>query len=163
MGRTWFLSAQDGPHVGPMNLAIRVTMTEYRGQYCVCRWPDTKSASKSKSSSAAYMLGRLSFTAWIEMLKPKESLYQHMLSNDLLTLNIVVNVKSIHSLVGFVAFHHCRCYKCSRILTKVWLCFYAFVSIRPLRAPTFVVIHIKLHFIFAIFVVTNSFLCQAHA
>ena len=34
MGPTWVLSAQDGPHVGPMNLAIRdVTMetkvTEY--------------------------------------------------------------------------------------------------------------------------------------
>ena len=27
MGPTWVLSAPDGPHVGPMNLAIRVVST----------------------------------------------------------------------------------------------------------------------------------------
>ena len=27
MGPTWVLSALDGPHVGPMNLAIRVGMS----------------------------------------------------------------------------------------------------------------------------------------
>ena len=27
MGPTWVLSAPDGPHVGPMNLAIGVTIT----------------------------------------------------------------------------------------------------------------------------------------
>ena len=29
MGPTWVLSAPDGPHVGPMNLALRVT-SEYQ-------------------------------------------------------------------------------------------------------------------------------------
>ena len=29
MGPTWVLSAPDGPHVGPMNLAIRVVANTY--------------------------------------------------------------------------------------------------------------------------------------
>ena len=41
MGPTWVLSAPDGPHDGPMNLAIReVTWHQYYeiGHGCVCRW-----------------------------------------------------------------------------------------------------------------------------
>ena len=34
MGPTWVLSAPDGPHVGPMNLAIRVNMQ--LNVHCVC-------------------------------------------------------------------------------------------------------------------------------
>ena len=31
MGPTWVLSAPDGPHVGPMSLAINVVIQEYGG------------------------------------------------------------------------------------------------------------------------------------
>ena len=31
MGPTWVLSAPDGPHVGPMNLAIRVVLLSFEG------------------------------------------------------------------------------------------------------------------------------------
>ena len=34
MGPTWVLSAPDGPHVGPMNLAIRVLLTDT--STCIC-------------------------------------------------------------------------------------------------------------------------------
>ena len=43
MGPTWVLSAPDGPHVGPMNLAIRVVLllvvlicNVFIRQYCIC-------------------------------------------------------------------------------------------------------------------------------
>ena len=32
MGPTWVLSAPDGPHVGPMNLAIRVVIGQHTGE-----------------------------------------------------------------------------------------------------------------------------------
>ena len=32
MGPTWVLSARGGPHVGPMNLAIRVLCTNIQGR-----------------------------------------------------------------------------------------------------------------------------------
>ena len=34
MGPTWVLSAPNGPHVGPMNLAIREVMDEYIPLFC---------------------------------------------------------------------------------------------------------------------------------
>ena len=37
MGPTWVLSAPDGPHVGPMNLAIRVYFDVSSNQLSVCR------------------------------------------------------------------------------------------------------------------------------
>ena len=36
MGPTWVLSAPDGPHVGPMNLAIWGVMSS--SQFCLVRW-----------------------------------------------------------------------------------------------------------------------------
>ena len=33
MGPTWVLSAQDGPHVGPMNLSIRAAMDHQKGYF----------------------------------------------------------------------------------------------------------------------------------
>ena len=36
MGPTWVLSAQDGPHVGPMNLVIRVSIF-YDGNSYICK------------------------------------------------------------------------------------------------------------------------------
>ena len=41
MGPTWVLSAPDGPHVGPMNLAIRVTLHATKGMVyfaSIMRW-----------------------------------------------------------------------------------------------------------------------------
>ena len=34
MGLTWVLSAPDGPHVGPMNLAIRVVIDFHKENIC---------------------------------------------------------------------------------------------------------------------------------
>ena len=36
MGPIWGLSAPDGPHVGPMNLAIRVMMATQGALWCIC-------------------------------------------------------------------------------------------------------------------------------
>ena len=38
MGPTWVLSAPDGPHVGPMNLAIRVPLMHIRP----CQWHNSR-------------------------------------------------------------------------------------------------------------------------
>ena len=43
MGPIWVLSAPDGPHVGPMNLAIRVSvvkkrLSNYKNRVRVCTW-----------------------------------------------------------------------------------------------------------------------------
>ena len=41
MGPTWVLSAPDGPHVGPMNLAIRACSGNHKMKGCyLCSWRD---------------------------------------------------------------------------------------------------------------------------
>ena len=41
MGPTWVLSAPDGPHVGPMNLAIRVFKGAFISTLEAIWYPDT--------------------------------------------------------------------------------------------------------------------------
>ena len=48
MGRTWVLSVPDGPHVGPMNIAIRVYIHTYRTWSSLC--PDVLEPNWAKPS-----------------------------------------------------------------------------------------------------------------
>ena len=57
MGPIWVLSAPDGPHVGPMNLAIRVAVSRWQGSVrwpSPMRWPAATSRCWYVSGSPGY-------------------------------------------------------------------------------------------------------------
>ena len=54
MGPTWALSAPDGPHIGPMNLAIRVWMTSLIRSAHLSMFPSESSCKIYKWLSPSY-------------------------------------------------------------------------------------------------------------
>ena len=56
MGPTWVLSAPDGPHVGPMNLAIRVDVMTFAGTVIITFVPHISKAIGLEKTSVTFCM-----------------------------------------------------------------------------------------------------------
>ena len=103
MGPTWVLSAPDGPHVGPMNLAIRAPAQANISHYC---W--------AQAMATSVFIYYHIYSYWF--INPNQSHQAHML----IQLTLMDRISTFVSVVTL--WLDCRqlAYRCTQILTH-WL------------------------------------------